>query len=173
MFEIVFSFNVIRTIIYVHVYIILDFLGICRNVSVHCQSECTRLHKTVNMVVLFVTNTENTYPKGRALMQMYRVVPKTKRENSQQQYMYYNLNSSLNLYNNMIKTLSSHRSLYYMYQGIFTNHSVHRISLFWIMSNCTSCFQWTKELQVWMVQYILTCWQVYAGKCHTFNLALS
>ena len=115
----------------------------------------------------------NTYPKGRTLMQMYRVVPKTKRENSQQQYMYYNLNSSLNLYNNMIKTLSSHRSLYYMYHWLFTNHSVHRISLFWIMSNCTSCFQWTKELQVWMVQYILTCWQVYAGKCHTFNLALS
>ena len=36
-------------------------------------------HKTVNMVVLFFKSNENTYPKGRALMQMYRVVPITKR----------------------------------------------------------------------------------------------
>ena len=35
--------------------------------------------KTVNMVVFFVKSNENTYPKGRALMQMYRVVPITKR----------------------------------------------------------------------------------------------
>jgi len=34
------------------------------------------------MVVFFVNSNENTYPKGRALMQMYRVVPITKRENS-------------------------------------------------------------------------------------------
>ena len=33
------------------------------------------------MVVFFVKNNENTYPKGRALMQMYRVVPITKRGN--------------------------------------------------------------------------------------------
>ena len=39
------------------------------------------LHKTVKMVVFFVKNNENTYPKGRALMQMYRVVPITKRGN--------------------------------------------------------------------------------------------
>ena len=52
-----------------------------RNASVLCQSECACLHKTVNMVVFFVKNNENTYPKGRALMQMYRVVPKTKRGN--------------------------------------------------------------------------------------------
>jgi len=34
------------------------------------------------MVVFFVKINENTNPKGRALMQMYRVVPKTKRGNS-------------------------------------------------------------------------------------------
>jgi len=39
------------------------------------------INKTVNMVVFFVKSNENTYPKGRALMQMYRVVPITKREN--------------------------------------------------------------------------------------------
>ena len=46
-----------------------------RFASVLFQSECACLHKTVNMVVLFVKSKENTYPKGRALMQMYRVVP--------------------------------------------------------------------------------------------------
>jgi len=30
------------------------------------------------MVVFFVKRNENTYPNGRALMQMYRVVPLTK-----------------------------------------------------------------------------------------------
>jgi len=33
------------------------------------------------MVIFFVKSNENTYPKGRALMQMYRVVPQTKRGN--------------------------------------------------------------------------------------------
>jgi len=33
------------------------------------------------MVVFFVKSKENTYPKGRALMQIYRVVPITKIEN--------------------------------------------------------------------------------------------
>jgi len=34
------------------------------------------------MVVFFTKiNNENTYPKGRVLMQMYRVVPQTKRRN--------------------------------------------------------------------------------------------
>ena len=33
------------------------------------------------VVFFFVTSHENTYSKGRALMQMYRVVPKTNREN--------------------------------------------------------------------------------------------
>ena len=46
--------------------------------SVLCQSECACLHKTVNMAVFFVKSNENTYLKGRALMQMYRVVPITK-----------------------------------------------------------------------------------------------
>ena len=71
----------LRTIIYFHVYIILDFPVTYRNASVLCQSECACLHKTVNMVVFFVKSNKNTYPKGRALMQMYRVVPITKRGN--------------------------------------------------------------------------------------------
>ena len=35
----------------------------------------------VYMVVFFVKSKRNTYPKGRALMQMYRVVPLMKRGN--------------------------------------------------------------------------------------------
>ena len=70
-----------KTMIYFHVYIILNFPITYRNASVLCQSECTCLHKTVNMVVFFVKSNENTYPKGRALMHMYRVVPITKRVN--------------------------------------------------------------------------------------------
>ena len=53
------------TIIYFHVYVLLDFPIAYRNASVLCQSE----------------STENTYPKERALMQMYRVVPIMKRRN--------------------------------------------------------------------------------------------
>jgi len=34
------------------------------------------------MVVFFVKSKENTYPKGRALMQIYSVAPQTKRRNS-------------------------------------------------------------------------------------------
>jgi len=32
------------------------------------------------MVVFFTNSNGNTYPKGRALMQMFRVVPQMKRE---------------------------------------------------------------------------------------------
>ena len=66
---------------YFHVYIKLDFPITFRNASVFCQSECACLHQTVNMIVFFVKSNENTYPKGRALMQIYRVVPITKRGN--------------------------------------------------------------------------------------------
>jgi len=44
-----------------------------------CQLECAC--KTVNMVVFFGKSNENTYPKGRAPIHMYRVVPITKRGN--------------------------------------------------------------------------------------------
>ena len=73
MFEIVFSFNVKDTNIYpcLHNIRLLTY----RNASVLCQSESTCLHITQNMVVFFV------YPKGRALMQLYRVVPIPKRVN--------------------------------------------------------------------------------------------
>jgi len=65
-----------RTIIYFHVNIIhvLDFPITYKNDSVLCQSECACLHLTADIVVFFVINNENTYPKGRSLMQMYRVV---------------------------------------------------------------------------------------------------
>jgi len=76
-FEICFS----RKIIHFHFYIILDFPITYRNAPVICQSECACLHQTVNIEVFFVNSNENTYPKGRALMQMYRVVPITKRWN--------------------------------------------------------------------------------------------
>ena len=33
------------------------------------------LHKTVNMAVFFVKHNGNSYPKGKALMQIFRVVP--------------------------------------------------------------------------------------------------
>ena len=52
-----------RTIIYVHVYIILDF-----PITYSNALECASLHKTVIMAVFFVKSNENTYPKGRALI---------------------------------------------------------------------------------------------------------
>ena len=61
--------------LYFNVNIILDLPITYKNASVHCQSECACLHRTINMVVFLTEKNENTYPKGRALMQMYRVVP--------------------------------------------------------------------------------------------------
>ena len=42
------------------------------------QSACTWLHQTVNIVVFLTKNNGNTCPKGRALMQMYRVMSSNK-----------------------------------------------------------------------------------------------
>ena len=56
------------SIIYVHVYIKLDFPITYTNESVLSQSECPFLHKK------FFLNDTNTYSKGGALMQMYRVI---------------------------------------------------------------------------------------------------
>ena len=39
------------------------------------------LHKTVKMVLFLFKYDENTYQKGRVILQMYRVVPQTKRGN--------------------------------------------------------------------------------------------
>ena len=58
-------------IIYVHANIILDVPITYINDSVLCQSEYACLYE-IN---------ENIYPKGWALMQIYRVVPITKRGN--------------------------------------------------------------------------------------------
>ena len=65
-FEIVFPL-MSKIIIYFHVYIILNFPIIYRNASVLCQSDCTCLHKTVNMAVWFVKSNENTYPKRESV----------------------------------------------------------------------------------------------------------
>jgi len=59
-------------IIYVNVNVLLDFPITHKNASVLCQSECTCLHKPVNMAAFFTKSNENTYSKGRALMQLYR-----------------------------------------------------------------------------------------------------
>ena len=72
-----------RTIIYFYINIILDFPKTYIHASVLYQSERACLHKTVNMIVFFVKSNENTYPKGGALMNMYIVVPPTKRGNSE------------------------------------------------------------------------------------------
>jgi len=57
-------------IIYFHVNIILDF-PITQNIAlVVCKSECACLNQTANMVVFFTTKYENTYSKGRALVQL-------------------------------------------------------------------------------------------------------
>jgi len=60
-----------------------------RNAAVLCQSECACLHKIVKMVDFFLKIIKNTYqyPKGRVLMQMYRVVPQMKSENSIKNYL--------------------------------------------------------------------------------------
>jgi len=64
-----------KTIIYVHVYITLDLPITYRNDSVLWQLEWECLYKTVNIGSFLSKNNENTYPNGRAIMQMYRVVP--------------------------------------------------------------------------------------------------
>jgi len=65
------------TIIYVHVYITLGFPVTHRNASVLCQKVLACVHTPVNIAVFFVKGNENTNPKGRSLVQMYRVVPQT------------------------------------------------------------------------------------------------
>ena len=78
MFEIVFSIPVKDNINFPCLYNIRLSYNIYRNVSVLCQSDCACLHTTVNMVIFFFKSNENTYTKCRQLIQMYRVVPKTK-----------------------------------------------------------------------------------------------
>ena len=43
-----------RTIIYVHINILLDFPITYKNASVLCQYECACLHQTINMIVFFL-----------------------------------------------------------------------------------------------------------------------
>ena len=81
MFEIVFYCNVKDNNIFPCLHV-LDFPITYRNALVLCQSEHACLHITVNTVVFFVKCNENTYPKGRPLMPMYRVVLIKKRRNT-------------------------------------------------------------------------------------------
>ena len=75
-----------------------------------CQLECACLHKTINVVVFFVKRNENdTYPKGRPLIQMYRVVPITERAHHTLFVTYKNVINECaaqdhNVYNNMKST---------------------------------------------------------------------
>ena len=78
-FEIVFSFNVKDNTIFPRLHNIRLSITY-RNASVTWLDRAC-LHKTVNMLVFFVKGNENTYPKGRSLKQMYRVVPISKRGN--------------------------------------------------------------------------------------------
>ena len=84
-------------LIYFHVYIIFDFLITCINASVLCQSECACLHKTINMVVSFVKSNENTYLKGRALMQMLSLLRK-KGIGDIDVHWYTTMNTTVNLF---------------------------------------------------------------------------
>ena len=61
------------------VYLLTYYPITYKNVSVLCQSERACLHQTENIVNY--KNNENTYPKGRAPMQMYRDFPQTLRGN--------------------------------------------------------------------------------------------
>jgi len=70
----VFPFNVKDNNIFPCLHnIILEFPITYINAAVFCQSECASLHKTINMAVFFVKSNKNTYPKGRALMQMLSI----------------------------------------------------------------------------------------------------
>jgi len=58
------------------------------------------------MAVFLVKSNENTYPKGRALMQMYRVVPIMKRGNYQQKTYFLTNLTTLDL--NCVSFVSEH-----------------------------------------------------------------
>ena len=51
------------------------------NASVSWQPKWASLHQTVNMVISFLKIMKIPNPKGRELIQMYRVVPQTKTTN--------------------------------------------------------------------------------------------
>ena len=55
-----------------------------------CQSECMSTSNSKQKYGSFLfKNNENTYPKGRALVQMYRIVPQTKRGKFKDTLWYY------------------------------------------------------------------------------------
>ena len=60
---------------------ICQCLHIIRNDSAFLQSECACLHVNSKHGSFFAISNANTYPKGRALVQMYRAVPITERGN--------------------------------------------------------------------------------------------
>ena len=70
-----------RTIIYVHVNIILDFPITYRNTSVLCQSECACLQQTVNMVAFFLKIMKIPTQKGEHSCKCTELSLKPKRGN--------------------------------------------------------------------------------------------
>ena len=70
-----------RTIIYVHVYIMLDFpITVIGNASVLCLSECECLHETVNMVVFFLRMMKIPIQKGKHSSKCTELSLKRRRE---------------------------------------------------------------------------------------------
>ena len=86
------------------------------------------LHKTVKMVVFFVKNNENTYPKERALMQIYRVVCQMNRENlinmscliDTQPHSDTSIFRSITCYSYLIDKLS----VWYLYLAVFWSRRI-------------------------------------------------
>ena len=79
MFEIVFTLNVKDTNIFSCLHNIRLSYNIKKCFSVLTLRMSMLPNRTVNMVVFVVKSNKHTYPKGRSLMQMYAVVPITKK----------------------------------------------------------------------------------------------
>ena len=61
-----------------HFYMLLESLILCEHGNILLS--LTSKENTISFFLLYTcTHCRNTYPKGRALMKMYRVVPQTKR----------------------------------------------------------------------------------------------
>ena len=58
------------------------------NALVSCQPKWASIYQTVNMVISFLKIMKIPNPKGRELIQMYRVVPQTKTTKTFHLYVY-------------------------------------------------------------------------------------
>ena len=99
----------------------------------------------LNIIVFFTINNENSYPKGRALMKMYIVVPITKRGNCVE-------TQNCNIHSNAINNTSNNKS---NYKGLTSYHDsryicVRRLgsrTLWW--AEGTICWRGGKVDQCW------------------------